>query len=141
MEALYDAVAAMDPGERARFIEEQCAGDEDLRRELMAAFQDAEQRLDRCRGAGRRSGGGSEDNWSGRRLGAYRIVRPLGRGGMGAVYLAIRDDDQFRKEVAIKTLRFEAGGRLRTVALPARKADPGAIGAPQYRAATRRRHD
>ena len=48
-----------------------------------------------------------EDDWTGRRFGPYRIVRPLGRGGMGAVYLAVRDDDQFHKEVAIKTLKFE----------------------------------
>ena len=51
-----------------------------------------------------------EDNWTGRRVGPYRIVRPLGRGGMGAVYLAVRDDDQFHKEVAIKTLKFELEG-------------------------------
>ena len=38
----------------------------------------------------------------GRRIGAYRLVRLLGRGGMGAVYLGARDDDQFTKEVAIK---------------------------------------
>ena len=43
-------------------------------------------------------------------MGPYRIVRPLGRGGMGAVYLAVRDDDQFHKEVAIKTLKFELEG-------------------------------
>ncbi len=38
----------------------------------------------------------------GARLGAYRILREIGRGGMGTVYLAERDDDQFRKRVAIK---------------------------------------
>jgi tetratricopeptide (TPR) repeat protein len=37
-------------------------------------------------------------------IGRYRVVRHLGSGGMGAVYLALRDDD-FRKEVAIKLLR------------------------------------
>lgn len=40
--------------------------------------------------------------WIGRRIGPYRVEKQLGRGGMGAVYLAIRDDDQFRKQVAIK---------------------------------------
>jgi serine/threonine-protein kinase len=35
-------------------------------------------------------------------VGPYRIVREIGRGGMGAVYLAVRADDQYRKEVAIK---------------------------------------
>ena len=40
-----------------------------------------------------------------RRIGPYRVVRELGRGGMGVVYLAERDDGEFRREVAIKLLR------------------------------------
>lgn len=44
-------------------------------------------------------------DWHGRRLGNYRIVSELGRGGMSHVYKAVRDDDQYYKEVAIKLLR------------------------------------
>ncbi|HEY0929484.1 MAG TPA: serine/threonine-protein kinase [Gemmatimonas sp.] len=40
----------------------------------------------------------------GRRVGPYRVLRLIGRGGMGAVYLAERADDAYRQEVAIKTL-------------------------------------
>jgi serine/threonine protein kinase/TolB-like protein len=40
-----------------------------------------------------------------KRIGAYAIVRELGRGGMGTVYLAERADGQFQKQVAIKVLR------------------------------------
>ena len=40
----------------------------------------------------------------GQRVGAYMIVRELGRGGMGTVYLAERADGQFEKQVAIKIL-------------------------------------
>ncbi len=39
-------------------------------------------------------------------VGPYRIVGLIGEGGMGAVYEGVRDDDQFRKRVAIKTLRI-----------------------------------
>jgi non-specific serine/threonine protein kinase/serine/threonine-protein kinase len=39
------------------------------------------------------------------RIGPYRLVRELGRGGMGAVYLAVRADDAFQKRVAVKILK------------------------------------
>ncbi len=42
---------------------------------------------------------------AGRRVGAYDIVRLVGRGGMGAVYEAARADDQYRKRVAIKIVQ------------------------------------
>jgi serine/threonine protein kinase len=41
----------------------------------------------------------------GQRLGAYRLVRRLGSGGMGDVYLGERADGTFEKAVAIKVLR------------------------------------
>ncbi len=42
---------------------------------------------------------------AGLRVGAYQIVREIGRGGMGAVYLAVRADNEFEKRVAIKLIR------------------------------------
>ena len=41
----------------------------------------------------------------GKRLGAYRLIRELGRGGMGCVYLAQRADDEYESDVAIKVVR------------------------------------
>lgn len=41
----------------------------------------------------------------GSRIGGYRLVRELGRGGMGAVYLADREEDDFRRTVAVKLVR------------------------------------
>jgi tetratricopeptide (TPR) repeat protein len=38
----------------------------------------------------------------GERVGAYRVVRELGRGGMAIVYLAERDDGEYRQQVALK---------------------------------------
>ena len=46
-----------------------------------------------------------EDNVTraaGRHLGPYLLEREIGRGGMGIVYLAVRDDDAYRKKVAVK---------------------------------------
>ena len=45
------------------------------------------------------------DAWVGRRLGAYQIVEEISAGGMGEVYRAVRADDEYRKEVAIKLVR------------------------------------
>lgn len=47
----------------------------------------------------------------GRRIGPYRLVRLLGRGGMGRVYLAERDDGQFEQQVAMKLLSHDGYGR------------------------------
>jgi serine/threonine protein kinase/tetratricopeptide (TPR) repeat protein len=40
-----------------------------------------------------------------RRIGPYRVLRELGQGGMGTVYLAARADEQYEKRVAIKVIR------------------------------------
>jgi non-specific serine/threonine protein kinase/serine/threonine-protein kinase len=42
---------------------------------------------------------------AGPRIGVYRLIRELGHGGMGTVFLAVRDDDAFQKRVAIKILK------------------------------------
>ena len=47
----------------------------------------------------------STPSWVGRRVGPYVLVREIGHGGMGAVYLATRADDEYRKQVAIKVVR------------------------------------
>lgn len=49
------------------------------------------------------------------RFGPYRIVRELGRGGMGAVYLAERADDQYEKRVALKVLPAWSGAAARRI--------------------------
>ncbi|HEY0684040.1 MAG TPA: serine/threonine-protein kinase [Steroidobacter sp.] len=55
---------------------------------------------------------------AGQLIGPYRLVRSLGQGGMGEVFLAERADDQFRQQVAIKLVRHgllskHVQGRLR----------------------------
>ena len=47
----------------------------------------------------------SEFSNAGKRLGPYQIVAEIGRGAMGEVYRALRVDDQYKKEVAIKLIR------------------------------------
>lgn len=46
----------------------------------------------------------------GARFGPYRLLRPLGQGGMGSVWLAMRDDGSFERKVALKILQRELAG-------------------------------
>ena len=50
-----------------------------------------------------------EQRWTtatpGRRIGPYRVISELGRGGMGAVFLAQRDDPSFPQQVAVKLIK------------------------------------
>ena len=39
------------------------------------------------------------------RVGPYRLIKEIGRGGMGAVYLATRDDGEFAQQVAVKLVK------------------------------------
>jgi eukaryotic-like serine/threonine-protein kinase len=45
----------------------------------------------------------------GARIGAYRLIKQIGRGGMSVVYLAERDDQSFRKQVAVKLIPDHLG--------------------------------
>jgi eukaryotic-like serine/threonine-protein kinase len=49
--------------------------------------------------------GPTAESLVGQQLGAYRLLREVGRGGMGTIYLAERADGQFEQRVAVKLLR------------------------------------
>ena len=49
---------------------------------------------------------------TGRRFGAYEVLRQIGEGGMGEVYLARRADDEYSKQVAIKLVRVRTGSDM-----------------------------
>jgi eukaryotic-like serine/threonine-protein kinase len=72
---------------------------------LLAAHDAADELLER--GALAALPGLAEELTSpvGLRFGPYRVLSELGRGGMGAVYLAVRDDDSFEQKVAIKRIQ------------------------------------
>jgi eukaryotic-like serine/threonine-protein kinase len=96
--------------ERDRYVAEACAADGVLRTEvvsLLEATLAAEHHFERPAGAR------PIDPMSvievGRSAGPYRLVRPLGSGGMGIVYLAERADGNFEQRVAIKVVRQHTG--------------------------------
>lgn len=73
---------------------------------LLAAYEQADDRLEQ--GAAAVAPGVWQDLQTavaGLQIGPYRILSELGRGGMGAVYLAARDEPGFEQQVAIKLIK------------------------------------
>jgi len=100
--------------QREAWMEQACGGDAPTLAELRSLFA--------ARAAPDRVGGGVVDLLSpllaeqettsrtGAQIGAYRLLRELGVGGMGRVYLAERADGQFTHQVALKLVRSELAG-------------------------------
>jgi serine/threonine-protein kinase len=110
IQALFDRGAQIPLEEQAGFLSEACADDPELRAEVADLLR-----------ADTESGEGAFIHSAiaavarhlsergrpaqGQRVGSYRLGLQLGQGGMGAVYLAERADDQYRQQVAIKFVR------------------------------------
>jgi serine/threonine protein kinase/predicted negative regulator of RcsB-dependent stress response len=105
---LFHGAIERDRSRRAAFLEEACAGDMALRNEvesLIASHEEAGSFIEPA-GCGDTSVEPEPEAPPERQLiGPYKIIREIGRGGMGAVYLAVRADDQYEKEVAIKLVK------------------------------------
>ena len=109
---IVEAALERAPSERARFVEESCAGDAELRTEAesLLAFQPGasdfmEQPAYEISGDGIADPGGGLK--PGDSLGDYKILSLIGEGGMGEVYLA--DDLKLGRKVALKLLKFGLG--------------------------------
>lgn len=116
IDELFAEALDLPPAERLEYLAEMCGGD----RELFTAVRD----LLRREAAAERVIGESATAFAahllpslqaekdaeeplpaGGRIGPYRLVREIGRGGMGAVYLAERADEEFERQVAIKLVK------------------------------------
>src|SRR5262252_6539207 len=106
---LFERALPLSAGARTALLDEACGVDADLRREVASLL------------ASHHAGGGfvqrrienalvsfhatSVADAQPARVGPYRLIRELGRGGMGTVFLAERDDDQYHARVAVKLVR------------------------------------
>jgi serine/threonine-protein kinase len=122
VERVLDGALALPTGDVAAFLDRECGEDAELRREV-------EQLLDSCRRAGdfleqpafglaaalESERAARRAVPAGRRIGPYVVMGEAGHGGMGVVYLAERDDGQFRQRVALKVLPrgLESGHAIR----------------------------
>jgi len=104
---LFGQACDLSPADRDAWLSTACGDDEALRRDVAALVQTYERDpafLEQSAGADAAPDDPDRDVLAGRRLGAYRIVRRIGRGGMAVVYEAVRDDQEFDRRAAIKVL-------------------------------------
>ena len=97
IEEIFRTALALETPAREEFLAEACT-DETVREEVEKLLTGGE------------TGGSSAedrelDSMVGRKIGAYRLLKEIGRGGMGAVYLAERADAEFSKKVAVKLIK------------------------------------
>ena len=107
---LFDQALEMPADRRGPWLDQRCAGNPQLRNQVesllradaaagrfleLEGWQLAEPLLE----------GAEPESAAGRRVGPYRLVRELARGGMGVVYLAERADGQFEQRVALKLIK------------------------------------
>jgi serine/threonine-protein kinase len=102
--ALFADALEQPPDARGAFVAERAADDPAVRDEVLGllAAHEREGPLDGARP--------DAERLTGARLGPWELLHELGRGGMGAVYLARRADGQFEFEAAVKVHRGDFAG-------------------------------
>src|SRR6516165_3062051 len=107
IQEIFLQAADVPPSERAALLDRMCGPDTEIRVEVESLLRaDTTGESGVC--AAIQSEVASmldEPSLVDTRLGSYRLLKQVGRGGMGTVYLAERADGQFRKQVAVKMVR------------------------------------
>lgn len=114
--ALFEKAVELTSAERAALLDAECIGEPELRRdvEMMLAADARAQADDNAVGEAAPdllnalsddARARERDALIGLKLGPWRLLREIGRGGMGAVYLAERDDGEYLQQAAIKLVR------------------------------------
>jgi serine/threonine protein kinase len=113
IEELFEAASVLTGDARAALLDRECGSDIHLRSEIARMLRADSIHSPAVReavAAGRtlmQEQAAAGNSPIGRRFGVYRVTAVLGYGGMGAVYLAVRDDQVYTNEVAIKALRHD----------------------------------
>jgi non-specific serine/threonine protein kinase/serine/threonine-protein kinase len=114
VEQIYHAALEQEGAARATFVDRECEGDEELRSEVesLIACEDRAQTFIESPAlevAAALLARDHQRSSAGRRIGAYEVVGLIGEGGMGSVLRAVRADDQYKRQVAIKLVKPGSG--------------------------------
>lgn len=104
VEDLFDAALERPAEERERYVIEACAGDAEMLEEvraLLAGHENAGTFMNQPAVAPMER----EDSLTGQRAGAWLIEDLIGRGGMGTVWRAVRDDGAYAHQAAVKVIK------------------------------------
>jgi len=115
-ELFFEALEREDDDARGRFLDDACAGDAELRRKIEGLLRAHTRAGDFLSNTGSRTGDSFTESRAlsaaasvrlepGMRIGDYRLVRVIGEGGFGVVFLA-EQDRPIRRQVALKVIRL-----------------------------------
>ena len=107
VEALLNEALDIRQEDRSAFHDRSCAGDPQLRREVDSLLASVDKSVGFIERPLQQVAQllTEESEGPGSRIQAYELLKLIGEGGMGKVYLAARADDQYSKQVAIKLLQ------------------------------------
>lgn len=95
----------MPPLERPSFLDESCLEDEEMRSELEKMLAHSEDEDDALEANAFNFLSDEKNVPLPEKIGAYKILREIGRGGMGIVYEAVRETKDFKQKVALKVIK------------------------------------
>ena len=111
--SIFDEVVEAPAATRMHTLDRLCAGDDEIRSEVDAllAADTLGEKFERDAGSARDQLAidwverGGDERHVGERIGPWRVLRELGRGGMGIVWLAERADGQYEQRAALKVIK------------------------------------
>ena len=107
IEQIFQQAVELPVAERSAFLDRAFGDDDELRREVGALLAaDAEAGSFLAQAAVVREESPRRAGTPRRTIGPYKLLRQIGEGGMSAVYLALRADEEYRQQVAIKVFAY-----------------------------------